>query len=70
MALDGFLTCRQVAALIGYSTRWLRELVTRGEFPAPDAPGARGVSHRWRSSTVERALDEMEARARNRPRAA
>ena len=62
-ALDGFLVTRQVEELTSYSRRWIYALVKAKKFPAPDVPGHVGVAHRWRRSTIKRALDEMAAQA-------
>lgn len=59
--LDGFIETRQVEELTGYTRRWLSEKVKAGSFPAPDVPGRRGSAHRWRRSTIKRALDDMAA---------
>lgn len=61
--LDGYVETREVEQLTGYSRRWLSELFKAGKFPKPDAPGSLGRAHRWRRSTIKRALDEMAAAA-------
>jgi predicted DNA-binding transcriptional regulator AlpA len=59
--LDGYVETRTVEELTGYTRRWIAELIKAGKFPKPDAPGKRGSAHRWRRSTIKRALDEMSA---------
>lgn len=61
--LDGFYVTRQVEELTSYTRRWIYALVKSGKFPAPDVPGRVGSAHRWRRSTIKRALDEMAAQA-------
>lgn len=57
--LDGYVDTREVEQLTSYTRRWIFELVKAGKFPKPDAPGCLGRAHRWRRSTIKRALDEM-----------
>jgi predicted DNA-binding transcriptional regulator AlpA len=61
--LDGFYVTRQVEELTCFSCRWIYHLVRIKKFPAPDVPGRVGSAHRWRRSTIKRALDEMAAAA-------
>ena len=57
--LDGFLLTRDVERLTGYSRRWIYHLMKLDKFPQPDVYGGVGASHRWRRSTIKRALDAM-----------
>lgn len=57
--LDGLIETRDVERTIGYTRRWLSELIARGCFPPPDVPGRRGSAHRWRRSTIRRYLDSV-----------
>lgn len=59
--LDGYVLTAEVERLTGYTRRWLSELVKADKFPKPDAPGSLGRAHRWRRSTIKRALDQMSA---------
>jgi predicted DNA-binding transcriptional regulator AlpA len=58
--LDGYLDTRDVERLTGYTRRWISQLIKRGKFPPPDVHGGRGAAHRWRCSTILRALDDMQ----------
>jgi predicted DNA-binding transcriptional regulator AlpA len=57
--LDGFLVTREVEELTRFTRRWLYDLVKKGKFPKPDVPGGTGAAHRWRRSTIKRALNDM-----------
>lgn len=61
--MDGLLDTRQVEVTVGYSRRWLAELIRQQKFPAPDVPGRIGSAHRWRRSTIAKYLDELAASA-------
>lgn len=37
--LDGLVETRDVERTIGYTRRWISELIARGRFPPPDVPG-------------------------------
>lgn len=67
--MDGFLVTRDVIALVRCSKRKLYRMIEANEFPAPDVAGRVGApransTHRWRRSTVRRALDEMQRGSR------
>lgn len=67
--LDGWLDTRQVEKLTSYTRRWLSELIKAGKFPPPEVAGGLGASHRWRRSTIERALENMASSGRRHTRA-
>lgn len=60
--LDGLTEKRDVERTIGYTRRWISELIARERFPPPDVPGRRGSAHRWRRSTIRRYLDSLSQR--------
>lgn len=60
--LDGLVETRDVERTIGYTRRWISELIARGRFPPPDIPGRRDSAHRWRRSTIRRYLDSLSPR--------
>jgi predicted DNA-binding transcriptional regulator AlpA len=52
---DGLITRRQVAALLGTTTRTLDQMLSVGKFPRPDVRlGAAGGLPRWRMGTYRR----------------
>lgn len=59
--IDGFIETAEVERLTGFGRRWLFEKVKGGSFPPPDVKGRRGSAHRWRRSTIRRALDAMQS---------
>lgn len=61
--LDGYVATREVEELTTYSRRWLYHLIKINKFPKPDIPGRIGSAHKWRRSTIKRALEEMAAEA-------
>jgi hypothetical protein len=64
--IDGFVSTREVCVLTKWGPRWLHDKIRSGDFPAPDVPAIkRGAPNRWRSSTVRKALDALQARAQS-----
>ncbi len=61
--IDGYMVTSEVEDAFGVGRRWIYNLIRRGKFPPPDVPGRLGAPHRWRRSTIRKALDDMAAAA-------